>query len=88
VFKKILIFTSNRPGGLGGYDLYFSVFRNGNWSFPENMGPRINSAYDEYRPLIGNHPDFKNNFLMFSSNRPGGKGGYDLYFMGYTFPTK
>jgi len=88
VFKKILIFTSNRPGGLGGYDLYFSVFRNGNWSFPENFGPRINSAYDEYRPLIGNHPDFKNNFLMFSSNRPGGKGGYDLYFMGYTFPTK
>jgi hypothetical protein len=88
VYKKILIFTSNRPGGLGGFDLYFSVFRNGKWSFPENMGPRINSAYDEYRPLIGNHPDFTNNFLMFSSNRPGGKGGYDLYFSGYTFPTK
>lgn len=88
VFKKILIFTSNRPGGLGGYDLYFSVFRNGNWSFPENMGPRINSANDEYRPLIGFHHDFSNNFLMFSSNRPGGKGGYDLYFMGYTFPTE
>lgn len=88
VFKKILIFTSNRPGGLGGYDLYFSVFRHGKWSFPENMGPGINSAYDEYRPLLGYHPDFTNNFLMFSSNRPDGKGGYDLYFTGYTFPTK
>jgi hypothetical protein len=90
VFKKILIFTSNRPGGLGGYDLYYSVFRKGNWSSPVNLGPRINSASDEYRPIIGYSPDFTNNFLMFSSNRPGPdvKGGFDLYFSGYTFPTK
>lgn len=88
VYKKIMIFTSNRPGGLGGYDLYYSVFRHGNWSSPVNMGPKINSSSDEYRPLIGYDPNFSNNFLMFSSNRPGGKGGFDLYFTGYTFPTK
>ena len=31
-FKKVLIFTSNRPGGMGGYDLYYSIYRNNKWS--------------------------------------------------------
>jgi hypothetical protein len=88
VFKNIMVFASNRPGGLGGYDLYYSVFRNGNWSSPVNLGPRINSSSDEFRPVIGYGPDFTNNYLMFSSNRPGGKGGFDLYFTGYEFPVK
>ena len=81
-----MIFTSNRPGGFGGYDLYYSVFRKGKWSSPVNFGPGINTSSDEYRPVIGYHPDFTNNFLMFSSNRPGGKGGFDLYFTGVNFP--
>ena len=88
VFKKIMIFTSNRPGGLGGYDLYYSVFRKGKWSSPVNFGPGINTSSDEYRPVIGFHPDFTNYFMMFSSNRPGGKGGFDLYFTGIEFPEK
>jgi hypothetical protein len=88
VFKKIMIFTSNRPGGLGGYDLYYSIFKNGNWSSPVNLGPEINTSSDEYRPVLGYHPDFTNFFLMFSSNRPGGKGGFDLYFSGVEFPEK
>jgi hypothetical protein len=86
VFKKLMIFTSNRPGGLGGYDLYYSAFRRGKWSSPVNFGPGINTSSDEYRPVIGYHPDFTNYFLMFSSNRPGGKGGFDLYFTGVEFP--
>lgn len=85
VYRNVMVFTSNRPGGLGGYDLYYSVFRNGNWSSPVNFGPRINSASDEYRPLIGYHPDFTNNMMVFSSNRAGGKGGFDLYFTGVKF---
>jgi hypothetical protein len=85
ILKKTLVFASNRPGGLGGYDLYYSVFKSGKWSSPVNMGPRINSSSDEYRPVIGFHPDFTNKFLMFSSNRPGGKGGFDLYFTGVDF---
>ena len=47
VYKKIMVFTSNRPGGMGGYDLYYSVFRKGKWSSPVNMGPRINTAGQE-----------------------------------------
>lgn len=86
ILKKIMVFASNRPGGLGGYDLYYSVFKSGKWSSPVNMGPRINTAYDEYRPVIGSYPEFTNDFLMYSSNRPGGKGGFDLYFTGFAFP--
>ena len=65
-----MVFTSNRPGGFGGYDLYYSVFKNGKWSSPVNFGPRINTASDEYRPLIGYHPDFTNIYMIFSSDRP------------------
>jgi hypothetical protein len=86
VYNKLMVFTSNRTGGYGGFDLYYSVFRNGKWSSPVNMGPKINTAYDEYRPLIGYFPDFKNIYMIFSSNRPGGKGGFDLYFTGINVP--
>jgi hypothetical protein len=88
IYKKIMVFTSNRPGGLGGYDLYYSKLINGKWSSPVNFGPRINSSYDEYRPVIGYDPNFTNYYLMFSSNRPGGKGGFDLYFTGMDFSSK
>jgi hypothetical protein len=86
IFRKIMVFASNRPGGIGGYDLYYSIFRKGKWSSPVNFGPDINTTSDEYRPVIGYHEDFTNNFMIFSSNRSGGKGGYDLYFRGITFP--
>jgi hypothetical protein len=86
IFRNIMVFTSNRPGGLGGFDLYYSIFRKGKWSSPVNMGPSVNTTADEYRPVLGYHPDFSNLFMMFSSNRSGGKGGFDLYFRGVTFP--
>lgn len=82
---NIMVFTSNRPGGLGGYDLYYSVLNNGVWSAPVNLGAPINSEFDEYRPVLGGHTDFTNLFLIFSSNRPGGLGGFDLYFTGIDF---
>ena len=86
ILKNIMVFASNRPGGLGGYDLYYSILKNGKWSSPVNMGPRINTSADEYRPVLGYHPQFTNKYLIFSSNRPGGKGGFDLYFTGVDFP--
>jgi hypothetical protein len=88
VFRNIMIFASNRDGGQGGYDLYYSVFRNRKWSSPVNLGTRVNTSADEYRPLIGLHPDFTNRMIVFSSNRPGGEGGFDLHFTGYAFPAK
>ncbi|MDO9580238.1 MAG: hypothetical protein Q7J06_06670, partial [Bacteroidales bacterium] len=86
VFRNIMVFASDREGGLGGFDLYYTIFKNGNWSSPVNLGPEINSADNEYRPVIGFHPDFENLFMMFSSDRAGGKGGFDLYFTGIEFP--
>jgi hypothetical protein len=86
IYNKCMVFTSNRPGGYGGFDLYYSIFKNGKWNAPVNLGPKINSSFDEYRPLIGYFPNFKNNLLIFSSNRSGGKGGFDLYFTGFELP--
>ena len=81
--KGILIFASDRLGGLGGYDLYYSVLKNKKWSSPVNFGPGINTASNEYRPVLGSVQDFNNYFLIFSSDRPGGKDGYDLYLTGF-----
>ncbi len=83
ITNNILVFTSNRDGGFGGYDLYYSNFENGKWSEPINFGSEINSEYDEYRPIVRSKPwEFDNDMMIFSSNRPGGKGGFDLYYVG------
>ena len=86
IMRKIMVFASDRPGGLGGFDIYYSYFRNGKWSSPVNFGPDVNTIDNEYRPVLGFHEDFTNNFMIFSSDRPGGKGEFDLYFRGITFP--
>lgn len=83
---RYLVFASDMPGGYGGFDLYFSVFRDGKWSSPLNLGSEINSPSNEYRPVLCNDLRYDNMFLVFSSDRPGGKGGYDLYFAGVTLP--
>ncbi|MEQ8808253.1 MAG: hypothetical protein RIE59_04230 [Imperialibacter sp.] len=83
VSGKLLVFTSDRPGGFGGYDLYYCLRTDNGWSEPTNFGADVNSAYDDYRPVVLNYPGFFNNsLLLFSSNRPGGKGGFDLYYVG------
>jgi hypothetical protein len=82
MLDSLMVFASDRAGGFGGYDLYYSVLRNGNWSEPVNFGAKINSQYDEYRPIVKPFEEFTNNFMIFSSNRPGGKGGFDLYYVG------
>lgn len=82
VISDYVVFASNRDGGYGGYDLYYSYIKDGNWVSPINFGDKINSEYDEYRPMVKNMPEFTNDFMIFSSNRPGGKGGFDLYYVG------
>ncbi|QYH40936.1 MULTISPECIES: hypothetical protein [unclassified Algoriphagus] len=82
VYGDMLVFSSDRPGGYGGYDLYYS-FRSGDgWTEPENFGPKVNSEFDEYRPVVSDAWEFENQLMIFSSNRPGGLGGFDLYFVG------
>ena len=74
--KNALYFSSDRPGGYGGKDLYVSYRQsNGSWSKAENMGPNINTAGDELAPFI--HAD--NQTLYFTSNGLAGYGGTDIY---------
>jgi hypothetical protein len=83
VFDSTLVFTSNRPGGYGGYDLYYSRLTEGEWGDPVNFGPTINSEYDEYRPILFEEDvDDNRDMMVFSSNRPEGEGGFDLYYVG------
>jgi len=70
-----LYFASNRRGGYGGYDLWKSTLTSKGWSEPENLGPNINTAYDEQSPFI--HAD--DSTLYFSSNGWPGLGGKDLF---------
>lgn len=79
VVGNIMVFTSDREGGYGGFDLYVSQYLNGKWSQPQNLGDKINSEYDEYRPIIVPFSEFDETIMIFSSNKPGGKGGFDLY---------
>ena len=48
---------------------------------PTNLS-EFNTEYDEFRPIVRSQWDFRNDFMLFSSNRPGGKGGFDLYYVG------
>jgi hypothetical protein len=72
-----MFFTAcNRPGGLGNCDIYFSSFNNGKWSEPSNLGAPVNTNHWESTPSIS--ADGKT--LFFSSSRPGGFGGKDIWF--------
>jgi len=71
-----LYFSSNRKGGYGGKDLYKVVrLPNGEWSKAVNLGPAINTPYDEDAPFI--HPDGKT--LYFSSKGHKNMGDYDIF---------
>lgn len=72
-----LIFTGcNYPEGMGSCDLYISYrLKNGKWTEAENMGPIINSEFWDSSPSLS--PDKKD--LYFSSSRPGGYGGRDIW---------
>ena len=73
---KTLYFVSNRPGGYGGYDIWKSTLKeDGSWSPAVNLGPEINTPYDESSPYI--HAD--NKTLYFSSNGWPGFGQYDIF---------
>lgn len=60
-----LYLYSNRPGGRGGFDLYVSRKTDDGWSTPQNLGPEVNSAADEYDPAVSRD----GGLLFFASNR-------------------
>lgn len=71
-----IFFTSDRKGGFGGLDIYrIRKLPNGRWSRAQNLGPEINTSYDEEGPYI--HPDGIT--LFFSSNGHNTMGGFDIF---------
>ncbi|HSO78253.1 MAG TPA: hypothetical protein VLQ76_06780, partial [Bacteroidales bacterium] len=80
---SLILFSSDREGGFGGFDLWYSVFNGLEWSAPLNLGEDFNTEYDEYRPVVVPAGErYINDLMIFSSNRQGGKGGFDLYYAG------
>ncbi|MCC7506586.1 MAG: OmpA family protein [Saprospiraceae bacterium] len=71
-----LFFSSNRPGGSGGMDLYVSYRVGDLWSEPVNLGSTINTAGNEAFPFV--HAD--NTLYFASTGHEGGAGGFDLYY--------
>jgi tetratricopeptide (TPR) repeat protein len=75
--NKFLYFASERPGGLGGKDIYVSEKKaNGTWGPAENLGPTVNTPYDDDSPFI--HTDGIT--LYFSSQGHNSIGGYDIMY--------
>jgi outer membrane protein OmpA-like peptidoglycan-associated protein len=75
VNDTLLFFSSRRAGGFGGADLYFTLYQNGAWTTPQNMGKNINTAYDEITPFLA----IDGRTLYFSSNNDAGLGDFDIY---------
>lgn len=68
-------FSSDRPGGMGGDDIYRVAVSSRGFGAAEQLGPNVNSAGKEWAPMLS--PD--GNRLLFSSDRTGGSGRQDLY---------
>lgn len=78
---QTLYFTSDRPGGLGGKDIYLShLGPDGQWGEPLNLGNIVNTPDDDDAPFI--HPDGQT--LYFSSRGHKSMGGYDIYKSEFT----
>lgn len=70
-----LYFASNRPGGFGGTDIWYSIKENGKWGNPINLGPEINTDKDEQFPFIHND----GHTLYFTSEGLPGMGKSDIF---------
>lgn len=74
--QKTIYFSSERPGGMGGSDIYFAqLMPDGSWGAVKNLGPEINTKFDEDAPYV--HSDGKT--LFFASTGHNTIGGYDIF---------
>ncbi len=73
---KTLYFSSARPGGMGGMDIWMSIYSKGRWSAPQNLGPEINTPGNEESPFIAKDDAT----LYFTSDFHPGMGGVDIFY--------
>jgi outer membrane protein OmpA-like peptidoglycan-associated protein len=79
---KKLYFASDKSGGFGGSDLYYSLWKNDRWEDPVNLGPVINTSGNESYPFINSAGN-----LFFSSDGHPGYGGKDIFFSKFSDST-
>lgn len=72
---SLIIFSSSRFGGYGGYDLYISIKKDGSWSGAINLGPGINTCFNEDYPFLAQD----GLTLYYSSDRLESLGGFDIF---------
>ncbi len=72
---EVLYFVSNRPGGYGNSDIWYSILKNGHFQEPVNLGPFINTEGDEVTPFY----DKTRNVLYFSSDEHHSMGDFDIF---------
>ncbi len=72
--KKVLFFSSNRPGSEGGFDLFYSEMNGDDFGLPVNLGPVVNTKQDEISPF------YKEGTLYYSTSGQPGMGGFDLFY--------
>ena len=72
---RFVYFCSDRPGGLGGDDLYRVPVTHAGFGEVEHLGEAVNSSGNEFAPMLSPQGDQ----LLFSSDRVGGSGGHDLF---------
>jgi Tol biopolymer transport system component len=70
-----MYFSSNRSGGHGGFDLYVSRWTGSYWGTASNLGSKVNTSYNDVSPGVTTNGQR----LYFASNRPGGRGGGDIW---------
>jgi Tol biopolymer transport system component len=79
-----LFFVSDRPGGCGAQDLYVAWRRDKRndfrWETTENLGCVVNSPSNDFTPSLFEDEATSETIVYFSSNRPGGPGGTDIYW--------
>ena len=76
---SICLYASDKAGGYGGYDLYISFKENEHWSAGTNLGPVINSFYDDRYPFLT-----RNGLTLFySSNNLESIGGFDIFTISF-----
>ncbi|NQW29853.1 MAG: PD40 domain-containing protein [Ignavibacteria bacterium] len=78
---EIIVFASDRPGSLGGTDLWFSNLKNGEWQEPRRLSNDVNTPCDELCPQFAQN----DSLLLFSSAGHQTAGGYDVFSSFVTF---
>lgn len=73
--SQTLYFSSDGHLGIGGYDIFFSKFRDGDWTKPVNIGYPINTQNND----LGFVVNTQGTKAYFASNKLNGKGGWDIY---------